>query len=140
MAADATLDHMPSILKFRILGVSTTAIFGWAGIILFGFCAVVSFVKFWSNKPGLIITKTGILFNSDKEFLWSDVSGLGVYEVFGNKMVTLLVHDLERFIAGYKKASQRFLMKQNMGLCGAPMAIPASGLKISFDELIEHVL
>jgi len=114
---------------------------GCVTILFFGICAVYLFFALFDNKPGLIISTTGLNDNSSGVaagiILWSDINNMSVYEIAGQKFVLLFVHNPEEFINRQKSAFRRFLMRRNLNMCGTPLSISSVGLKITFNELLE---
>lgn len=93
---------------------------GIAGIICFGLCGIVGTVKLFDTKPGLIIDTDGIIDNSSGvsagRIPWSDVTGITVTNILGQRLLTIAVIDPQKYV-------------------GRPINITSNALKIRFDEL-----
>lgn len=112
-----------------------TALFGAAG-------AVYGIRKSFDRKPGLTLSPAGLVDNSSAVaagFIpWSEVTGLGTFEIQGQKMLVVHVTDPARYIER-GSALKRALNRANAGMCGSPIVISSNALRIPFDELRNEV-
>jgi hypothetical protein len=112
---------------------------GLAGILFFGFCGLVGLKKLFATEPGLVLDSTGILDNSSAisaGFVpWADIAGFGIFQVHNTRTLVIQVFDIDKY-ANRGSAMQRALKKTNVRLCGSPVAVSPSALKIDFDELL----
>jgi hypothetical protein len=115
---------------------------GAAAILFFGGCAVYAAVKSFDRTPGLVLGPEGLVDNSSAVaagFIpWSEVTGVHVFELNRQKMLVLHVADPEKYI-GRGNALQRTLNRANTSMCGSPIVISATALRISFPELHEEI-
>lgn len=111
---------------------------GLASVLFFGWCGLIAFKKLFDPKPGLVFTESGLTDNSSglsAGFIpWSEITGIEVYEVQGQKSLIVLVTHPERYleIGGPVK---RWFTRATFNMCGSPIAIPASTLRVPFEEL-----
>ncbi len=109
-----------------------------ACIVFFGACGLVGLRKLFDGRPGLQFTPAGIVDNSSGVSVglvpWSDVTGLGIFQVGRTRSIVVKVADPEKY-AAVGGPLRRPLNKANIKLCGSPVVVTSSTLKISFDEL-----
>lgn len=115
---------------------------GAAGVLFFGYTTVFGVRKSFDRKPGLVLTPAGMVDNASAVaagFIpWSEVTGLGVFEMGQQRMLVVHVADTEKYIAK-GNALKRSMNRANAGMCGSPVVISANALRISFDELQREV-
>lgn len=106
----------------------------------FGLCALVAVRKLFEKKPGLILDSTGILDNSSGVAAglvhWSEITGFDIFQVHGARSLVVKVSDPDKYVHR-GGAIKRALNKANLHLCGSPIAITSSSLKIDFDDLLQ---
>lgn len=116
------------------------SIVAWAGIIFFGLCGLAGVKKLFDNKPGLIINSAGIEDNSSAVVVgvvpWKDVTGISEYQVQGQKLVSVLVADTEKY-ANKGGVVKQMANRATIKMCGTPINISSSSLKIKHDELFK---
>jgi hypothetical protein len=112
---------------------------GLAAVVCFGGCGLYGLVKMFDKKPGLVLNSSGIVENASAVsagFIpWSEVTGAGVREIQGQKMLMIGVRDPGKYI-GRGGALKRALNKANAKMGGSPVAISSVVLKIDFAELV----
>jgi len=112
---------------------------GLASVIFFGACGLYGFIKLFDKRPGLILDSSGVFDNASgvaAGFIpWSEVSGAGVYEVYGQKMLGIGVSDPQKYI-NRGGALKRALNKAGYRMTGNPVAVSSVALKIDFKELV----
>lgn len=112
---------------------------GALGAAFFGLCGVALVRKWFDARPGLVLSDAGFTDNASgiaAGFIpWSDVSGVAIYELQKQKMLVILLRDTDKYTER-GNALRRALNRANVRLCGSPVAIPASALKIGFDDLV----
>lgn len=112
---------------------------GLATMILFGIFGGFTTWKLFDKKPGLELDSFGIIDNASALAAglipWTDVVDTGIYEVQKQKMLVIQVRDPDKYI---KRGSplKRLLVQANHKICGSPIVISSSALKIDFNELI----
>jgi hypothetical protein len=113
--------------------------FGGAGVICFGLSAAYAFKKMFDKRPGLVLNSSGFIDNASgiaAGFIpWTEVTGAGVYEIQGQKMLTVGLRDPQKYI-DRGSALKRALNKANSGMVGSPVSISSVALKINFAELV----
>ena len=127
-----------SPLFARILGIASILVFGGLGAMMVS--------RLLSKKPGMILNSDGITDNASSAaagFIpWSDVTGIQVFEMSGQKMLVVHVTDPHKYL-DRGNAVKRKLNSANLNMCGSPISISANTLKADFSELIstfEHYL
>ena len=112
---------------------------GAAAILFFGICGVYGLKKMFDTKPGLVLNSSGIIDNVSgvaAGFIpWSEVIGVGVYEIQNQKMLIIGVRDPQKYI-DRGSAVMRMVNKANQGMTGSPISISSAALKIDFPELL----
>ncbi len=114
---------------------------GWVTIVFFGTAALASCWRLMSAKPGLKLDKEGVtifLMSKDMFVPWQDVSGLSAFEIQRNKMLVLNLKDPQKYIEN-RGALGRSVARANYRLCGSPIAISSSAVKLNFLELQELI-
>jgi len=123
------------------LYTSPTLIFfsGLASIIFFGFVGFYVFKKLLDNKPGLIISNSGIFDNSSGISVgfipWSDIKEIKQTIVTNQKFINLIVKNPQHYIEGQPTKLKRWLAERNYKSYGTAIAISANALKYNYDEL-----
>jgi hypothetical protein len=116
------------------LGI-VAALFGVAGV-------AYGVVKSFDRKPGLTLSSAGLVDNSSAVaagFIpWSEVTGLGTFQVRRQRMLVVHVADPGRYIER-ENALKRALNRANASMCGSPIVISSNALQIPFDELRKEV-
>jgi hypothetical protein len=113
---------------------------GLLTVVFFGICGLFGVKKIVDKKPGLILSAAGILDNSSGVSAglipWSEIVGFDIFEVQKQKTLIVKVSNPERYIE-VGAVMKRALNRMNFKLCGSPIAITSSSLKIDFDELLD---
>ncbi len=117
---------------------------GWAGLIVGSLLGVALLRKLVDSRPGLILNGQGIVDNSSAFAAglipWPDISGFDVYApVKRHKRQRILVIKLidpEKYIARGNRLQQA-LNRMNYKMCGSPIAITSSTLRVSFDDMLK---
>ena len=112
---------------------------GLVSIVLFGTLALFFFKKLFDKKPGLVFNNSGIVDNASAVsagFIpWSEVVGSEIFQMQRQKMLVIMVTDPQKY-ADRGTPLKRTLNKANYKMCGSPIIISSSALKISFSELL----
>ncbi|HEY8976534.1 MAG TPA: STM3941 family protein [Burkholderiaceae bacterium] len=112
---------------------------GLLAVGFFGLCALFGVRKLFERKPGLVLDSTGILDNTSGIAAglvpWPEVVGFDIFQLHGARSLVVKVTDPDKY-ANRGGAIRRALNKANVVLCGSPIAITSSSLKIDFDELL----
>lgn len=115
-----------------------TPVIGGASILFFGACLVYGVRKLFDKTPALIVRGDGFDDRSSAVAVgfvpWSDVREIAVMRVSGQRFIAVRVHDTQKYV-DRGTSFQRMARRANTGLCGTPVTISASALRISFDEL-----
>lgn len=112
---------------------------GIVSIVFFGACGAVAIKKLMQKSPGLMVNLQGVHDQSggtSAGFVpWKDVSAVQPSFISGQKFVSLMLHDAQKY-SQHGNALQQRLAKLNMSLVGTPINISANTLKINFDDLL----
>ena len=135
----------PPIIANSFWGNPTKiAITGYASILFFGLCALFFIRKLQSSKPGLIINGKGIVDHSSGisagVILWSEIVEISVIVVHQQKLIMLYVKEPQSIIDRQESMFKRKLMQLNYKMYGTPVSLTASGLKISFNDLVKIIM
>ena len=126
----ATLRRFNAPWFVRAIGVTS--------IVFFGFCGLFVCKKLFDQRPGLLLNAQGLYDNASAlaaGFIpWSDIAGFGVYEVNGQKMLVVKLHEPKKYIASGNMLRHK-INRINTSMCGSPVVISANTLQIGFDEL-----
>ena len=112
---------------------------GLVAIVFFGYVGILHFKKMFNSKPGLIFNCTGIVDNSSGVSAglipWSEIVGAYIYEIKRSKMLIIKVEKPEKYLerGGVMK---KVLNNSNYKMCGSPIAISSTTLKINFPDLL----
>ena len=97
-----------------------------------------------SSKPGLIIDDHGLVDYSSGisagVILWSEITDISVIVLHQQKLIMLYVTEPQSIINRQTNMLKRKIMELNYKMYGTPVSITASGLKISFDDLLEIIM
>lgn len=112
---------------------------GLIGIAFFGLVAAFAFRKLFDRSPGLVLREDGIVDNSSGVAAglipWRDIVGFDVMVIQQSRMLVIRVVSPEAYIERGNPL-KRSLNRMNFKLCGSPLAIASTTLKINFDELV----
>ncbi len=112
---------------------------GLASIVIFGLLALFFFKKLFDKKAGLVFNNAGIVDNASAVaagFIpWSEVMGAEIFEVPQQKMLIIMVSDPQKYV-DRGNAVKKKLNQANYKMCGSPIAISSSTLKVNFSELL----
>jgi hypothetical protein len=112
---------------------------GIVGISFFGVCGIYAVRKLFDRTPGLIIHKNGITDNSAASSVgfidWKDIKEISTWEVASTRFLVLNTNVPSKYIDRAENAVTQKLMKANYKMCGSPITIAATSLKIKFDDL-----
>jgi hypothetical protein len=115
----------------RVLGVITIVVFGGLGAMMVS--------RLLSKKAGIILNSEGITDHASSAaagFIpWSDVIGMEVFEISGQKSLIILVSDPQKYLERGNPVKRK-LNSANMNMCGSPISISSHTLKVDFDELL----
>ena len=129
------------VWMIAVIGQLFAIIVGYVAILFGGSAATVCIFKLLDNKPGLIISKTGLTDNSSwvaaGEIPWSDIRGISAAKISGQNYIFLYVDNPEQYINRQKNSIRRYMVRQTFNMYGTPLAISLIVLKIRFDELLE---
>jgi hypothetical protein len=134
-----TLDDAEILAQRRFNSPAFVHGTGVVAAAFFGLCGVALVSKLFDVKPGLVLSDAGLVDNASGIAVgfipWSDVSGVGIYEIQKQRMLVIQLENADKYIER-GNALRRILNRANTQLCGSPVVIPASALRIGFDELV----
>lgn len=108
------------------------------GVPFFGAVAIVSVLRLFDSRPGLVIDRQGIDDRCNIASIgrvdWADVSGLRIMKARWNKGLVIELHDPGQF-------AQRGNILQRLLRFGSPspMVLGSNALAVSFDTMVELV-
>ncbi len=115
---------------------------GYVAILFFGPGIVLTVKRLIKGKPGLVLSASGIHFYHLGSRIglvqWSEVTSIEVYRVSRHPNLVINVRDPRKYIA-LGGPMRKVLNQMNFKLCGSPLSISSSHLKISFPELRDLV-
>ncbi|MBA9075666.1 STM3941 family protein [Rufibacter quisquiliarum] len=114
-----------------------------AGFMFFGvICGGYGLYKLFDNRPGLVLDKIGINDNSSalggRLIKWGEVVRLEEREVYGTPFLLVFVTNPEEVIRKEPFIQQK-AMRLNYKLYGTPVALSASALTCTFEEMARLV-
>jgi hypothetical protein len=113
---------------------------GVLAILFFGLCAVFGVRKLFDKKPGLVLSPAGLFDNSSAVSAglipWSEITGFAVFEVQKQRTLIVGVANPGKYVEAGGPL-KRALNRANLKMCGSPIAITSSSLKIGFDALVD---
>jgi len=114
-------------------------VFGWVGIVFFGFGLVVLAVRLLRLRgPALTVSPQGLMDRRTRNpqlLPWSDVRSVGEWRHRGQRMVILgLSSEAKERLAKGKPLTAIFF-KANVALGADGLAVTATGLKASFHDI-----
>jgi hypothetical protein len=114
------------------------AVFGGAAIAFFGSVGVLGVRRLIAMPPGLTLTPEGLVGNSISASIglipWADIARITATSVSMNRFLVLHLRDPAPYLAR-GNLFQRMTLRMNQKLVGSPVAIAATTLSVSFDEL-----
>ena len=111
-----------------------------SGILFFGLCGIYMLIKLFDNRPGLIISKDGLLDNSSAVsghlIKWENITEFKILQIESSKLLLIFVNNPQEF---WDQANlfKRSVMKKNYDMYGTPIGISSNTLQCNFDELLE---
>jgi hypothetical protein len=115
---------------------------GLSVVVLFGVAAAFAARKLFDRRPALELGPAGLLARSSALAVglvpWTDIAGFKVFELRGQRMVVVLVHDQAPYLARGGLLA-RAMRRANAAMCGSPITFASSSMRIDFDRLLELV-
>ncbi len=125
-------------VSFIIRSEKIIFLIGIIGIIFFGIASIFLFIKLFDSKPGLIISKEGIIDNTNSSstglIRWIDIINIKQEKVMSTRFLLIEVKNPEEYIEKSNKLKS-FSLKQNMNTYGTPLTLTSVGLQSSFEDL-----
>jgi hypothetical protein len=122
---------------------TVVSIVGIVAIVFFGILGFYALRKLPDSKPGLILDETGLTDNSSAvaagHILWTDIESLSVITIQKQSSIMLHVKDPQAYIDRQTGIFKKKMMQMNYKMYGSPIALNASGLTITFDELYKLI-
>jgi hypothetical protein len=111
-----------------------------AAIIFGGGFTIFPYYKLFDTRPGIIFSETGLFDNSSAVsagFIpWSEVTGVSLYKMQYGEYIIIHVTDPGKYLA-CGNPIKRWLAKGNFKMCGSPIFLSPSILKIDFSKLYD---
>ena len=99
-------------------------------------------LKWFRNKPGLIIDEEGITDISNVSYMglieWNDITGIKKVKNGPLKSIILMTDKPEKYINKAKKVNRRQMQKVH-GFHGSPLMLVSSRLKIKHDDMVDLI-
>jgi hypothetical protein len=112
---------------------------GIASVIIFGLVAITIFRKFSDLKPGLTISKQGIIDNSSGVSAglipWTDIQEIKISQVMNQKFLMFIVRNPDEYLVKVSNPLKRNAMRMNYKTYGSPISISSNALQTNFDDL-----
>ena len=117
-------------------------IFGYVGIVFFGFACIFIFFDLLTSKPALTINSDGIINNSHVGagylIRWKNIKSLRINSTKNQRMIEIDLKDNEEVFQQVNFLSRR-LMKANGRFMGTPTFIPAVMIKMNLDDVLSII-
>jgi len=117
-------------------------IFGTLDIVFFGLCLFVFILQFFGyrlKQGGFKIDNNGITDNSKNSAFgfipWDDVKDVTITKVFNRKILTIIVHNPQKYIDRQGTVMRRKAMEVDYKMTGSPINISTGFLNTSTDKL-----
>jgi len=111
---------------------------GILAIIFFGLVAILTFLKLFDNKPGILFTQEGFIDHSSyaggQLIRWNDVKDIKVIQVVNQKMISVLLNNPEEYISK-SKGLKKFLSTRNYKSYETPVHIAPVTLQSDIQTL-----
>lgn len=108
-------------------------------MVFFGVVLWYAYQRLRDNQPGLIVSDEGITDHSSAVgagFIpWSDVLEINEQKMFGANFMRIKVKSPDYYIDRQSSSLKRFMMRRNQQTFKAGLAISASSIRCSFEEL-----
>ena len=108
-------------------------------IAFFGVVLWYAYQRLRDNQPGLVVSDEGITDHSSAVgagFIpWSDVLEINEQKMFGANFMRIKVKNPDYYIDRQSSFLKRFMMRRNQQTFKAGLAISASSIRCSFEEL-----
>lgn len=128
VAASAGLFLFPPV---GIGGFNLLALIGWVGLIFFIPATTYALVRALLPRRALRLTQDGLTDSSSLSAVgfvpWAEVSGVGISEISGSRLIGLSLRDPAAFIAGLR-GFRKIAARANTRMFGAPVWINPAGL------------
>lgn len=125
---------------YRHVNPTITLGVGAASILFFGFIAIFNIRKIFDNKPGIVISKTGLTDNSSAtaagQILWNDIEDISVIEIKRQKIIMIYVKNPTEYINKQSNHFKRGMMQLNFKMYGTPISISSNALKTNHKDLL----
>ena len=119
-----------------------TVIFGILDVIFFGLCLFVFVLQIFGyrlKQGGFKIDNNGITDNSKNSAFgfipWDDVKDVTITKVFNRKILTIIVHNPQKYIDKQGTIMRRKAMEADYKMTGSPINISTGFLNTSTDKL-----
>lgn len=122
-----------------LLAPVTVRVIGATEIAFFGLGAVLIIMKLFDQKIGLKIDQSGITDNSSLTSVglidWEDIEEISADKVVSTKFLVIKTRNPAKYLDRAPNAVARKALKDNHNMCGSPVTIISTSLKIKFDDL-----
>ena len=116
---------------------------GAASVLFFGFALFIGIKNLFIRKPGLVFDSNGIAINMGVGFKglleWRQIAGFSEMTVQGQHLIMIHLENPEAFIQAQKSSIHRRIMQFSLVNYGSPISLTATGMQISYPELLDAV-
>lgn len=115
-----------------------SSVIGLLSVLFFGICFCYSLVKMIQKEPSFIINEHGFVdsssYTSSGAVAWKDIEHMFMYELMGQKMIGVKLHDEKAFLERHN-GMKRKLMTANSNMVDATISIAQNSITLPIDEL-----
>ena len=112
------------------------------GISFFGLGGIVSLIKLFDKRPGLIIDNEGLHDNSGvskgRLIPWKHITHFDIAQIKQTRLLLIFVDNVDEVINRESMWKQK-IMKLTNNMYGTPVSISSGTLKCDFDALVKMV-
>lgn len=127
----------------RVQSESIIQLVGLLSVVFFGLAFVFGIKQLLTRKPGLIFDSTGISINQGIGFKgtleWNKIAGYSEVVIKKQPIIMLHLENPESIIQAQKSKFRKMLMQFSLSSFGSPVSITATGMQISYPELLNLV-
>ncbi len=121
---------------------SSTLLYGYAGVVLFGIAGILILFNMLTSKPALIISKEGIVNNAHAGggylIRWNNIRSMKIITVSKQKMIQIDLKNDQEIFEQVNYISEKW-MRLNSRFYGTPTFIPAVMIKTDLDEVLSII-
>lgn len=118
-----------------------STIIGWACIVFFGFGLLIFLWQIFDTRPRIVIDQIGIFDRTLGIGIieWQDIEHAYLNSIFGNKFISLVLHDNEKYLQRISKPKAK-LAQYNKTLGFETINLNLSGVNIKPNEVFDLII